>query len=166
MKIENLYTMGCRMTYQLIEKVAFTVIGKATTIIEKRKYAMLPQFWDDCKRDGTINKLLGPCGSRPIIGVGENVNVNGTFIYMIGIESETANIDGMKVMTIPKSTWAVFEPVLSEPRYVGPVWEYIFSDFLPNGEYKHANTPDLEVNYRIDIEQYTCEIWIPVVKKS
>jgi AraC family transcriptional regulator len=154
------------MTYQLIEKAAFTIIGKVTTIIDKRKYEMIPQFWNDCKEEGIINKLHKFGGSRPIIGVGENGNISGTFKYMIGIESETANVDELQVMIIPKSTWAVFEPVLSEPRYVAQVWKYIFSDFLPNGEYRLANTPDLEVNYRIGIEQYKCEIWIPVVNKG
>lgn len=153
------------MNYKVVEKEQFFVVGKAAIIDLENKYTLLPQFWEDCKKNGTIEKLHELGDGCTIIGAGENVSVNNAFKYMIGVEAEQAEDDTMQAMTIPKSTWVIFEPVLSEPKYVGPIWEYIFNDFLPNGKYDLANTPDLEVNRKIDEDSYTCEIWIPVVEK-
>ena len=133
---------------------------------------MIPKFWEECKKDGTIEKLHELGGSCTIMGIGENVYNDGFFKYMIGVEMDHVNaVSGARntlfqIKVIPKSTWVVFEPVLSKPRNVIPVWEYITKDFLPNCKYKMADTPDLEVNTKIDEAKYNCEIWIPVIEKQ
>jgi len=154
------------MKYRIQNKKAFTIMGKETLIRLEDKHAMLTRFWTDCHANGTIASLHELAGDGPIMGAGENVIHDGKFIYMIGIEGESTDTGAMKIMEIPKSTWVIFEPVLSEPKMVGAMWDYIFNDFLPNGKYNLANTPDLEVNHKVSDSKYMCEIWIPVIEKD
>ena len=144
---------------------SFSITGKSTFINQTEKYEQLPEFWTLCRNDGTI-EILHSTGSNTIIGVGDNSN-HCRFRYMIGTSSEIKPSANFDTWTVPASTWAVFDPVLSIPKCVGPVWQYIFSDFLPNGDFDLAHTPDLEINQKIcnPDAAYTCEIWIPVVKK-
>jgi AraC family transcriptional regulator len=152
--------------HRIVERDSFTVTGKSTVILSAEKYTLLPQFWQTCKEDGTIAQLHKFADSDTIIGVGDNNSVGDSFRYMISVETNRPAGDAYDTMIIPKSKWVVFEPVLSEPKYVGPIWEYIFKEFLPNGKYNLADTPDIEVNHKVSDDQYTCEIWIPVVEKQ
>ena len=54
------------------------------------------------------------------------------------------------------------------PEAIQNVWQRIYSEFLPQGIYSHAGTPDLEVYFEGDnsASDYRCEVWIPVVKKQ
>ena len=154
------------MNFKLIEREKFTVTGKTTTIRCKDSHIMIPEFWEECKKDGTIEALHRLSEGNIIMGVGEVPDNDDCFKYMIGAEMKQVKKSSMESMTIPKSTWAVFEPVISEPQNVIPIWNYIFNDFFPNGKYKFAHTPDLEVNKKIDEDRYTCEIWVPVIEKQ
>ena len=67
------------MNYKVIKREAFTVSGKSTTILCKESHVMIPEFWDECKKDGTIKKLHELGGTCAIMGIGENVYNNGSF---------------------------------------------------------------------------------------
>ena len=155
------------MNFRIIQRDSFSVIGKSTIITHVAKYEQLPQFWSCCHSDGTI-KMLHTLGDDTIIGVGDNNSSgNDSFRYMIGTSSDINPPVNLDSWIIPASTWIVFDPVLSIPELVGSVWKYIFNDFLPNNDYLLAPTPDLEVNQKINHSDadYTCEIWIPVLRK-
>lgn len=155
------------MNYHIVGRDSFRMIGKSTAISGEYKHGQLLQFWQDCHTDGTI-EILHSFSENPIIGAGTCGDANGNFEYMIGIAHEDSCPNGFSSWHIPASTWAVFDPIISVPDLVGSVWAYIFNDFLVNSQYGHANTPDLEVNHRIDnpSARYACEIWIPVIDKS
>ena len=152
------------MKYQIIEKESFSVIGKSALISNTDKYQQLPNFWQACHNDRTIEYLHSIAGDI-VMGIGSCADSEGNFNYMIGARSDIQPPQNWESWIVPKSLWVIFEPVISTPDRVGSVWEYIFNVFFSQGNYQHANTFDLEVNYRMKntSKDYTCEIWIPVV---
>ena len=51
-------------------------------------------------------------------------------------------------MTIPASTWAVFEIIGSMrplPNAMQDIWKRIYSEWLPNSGYEHAMLPEIEI---------------------
>ena len=154
------------MNFRIVTRSSFSITGKSTLIAKADKHAQLPAFWSLCRNDGTM-EALHAAGSDTVIGVGENNSHRDSFRYMIGTLAKADASHSFDKWVLPASTWVVFDPVLSTPECVGSVWEYIFTDFLPNGDYALAPTPDLEVNQKTSHPDadYTCEIWIPVVKK-
>ena len=92
---------------------------------------------------------------------------DGTCNYMLGIETTDTVPDGMCELSIPKSTWVIFESVGPIPEAIQNVWRRISSEFLPQGIYTHAGPPDLEVYFEGDnsTSDYRCEVWIPINKK-
>jgi len=153
------------MNYRIIEKESFKTLGKV--IITSQESNQIPQFWTDCWKDGTVDTLLENGKSDPLLGICYNAKDDGTFCYMIGIETKDVSIEGMESTIIPASTWAVFESVGAMPHAIQNVWKRVFSEFLPSSKYKHAGTPDLELYYEGDSskEDYRCEVWIPITKK-
>ena len=98
-----------------------------------------------------------------------------TFEYLIADPyTGQAVPDGCAVRTIPAFTWAVFPCVGALPNALQDVNRRIFSEWLPAlREYEFAagycvewyDDPAKYANGTQD-ENYVCEIWIPVKKKS
>lgn len=153
------------MNYRIVKKEAYEVTGKA--IVTSQENNQIPQLWANCWKDCTVNKLyeIGDCNS--LLGICYDAKSDGTFSYMAGIETKGAIAEDMETITIPASTWVVFESVGAMPNAIQNVWKRIFAEFFPESIYKHAGTPDLEVYYEGDnsAEDYRCEVWVPVVEK-
>ena len=154
------------MNYRIITKDSFSVIGKFISVSDNKKNIQIPAFWEKCHNDGTI-KMLHFIDGDKVMGIGCWGDESGNFDYMIGVESDLKTSSDLTIWNIPDSTWIIFEPVISTAEQVTKVWGYIINDFLPNSKYRHAETPDIEMNYKIkDCDaKYSCEIWIPVIKK-
>jgi AraC family transcriptional regulator len=159
------------MDYRIVEKEAFTVIGKSiqVTCEDGEHTRQIPKFWEKCHQDGTIAKLTS-------IGTGENLlgiildmqPGKGDFTYMIGTQADlTSSVKGFSVSTIPASTWAIFTCVGPLPGSIQSVFGRIFQEWFPATGYEHSGAPELEVYPPGDTmaEDYRCEVWIPVVKK-
>jgi AraC family transcriptional regulator len=90
------------------------------------------------------------------------------FTYMIAIEN-TDNLKNtdLRQISIPKSTWAVFQCKGPLPDAMQSVWKRIYSEWFPSTGYEHAGTPELEVYLpgSPDDENYISEIWIPIKDK-
>lgn len=156
------------MKYRIEEKEGFKVTGKS--IVALPADDRIRQFWCECIQDGTIDSLckIGLWKSAGgMLGVCYDMQDNGKFSYMIGVESISVP-DGMKSIDIPKSTWAIFEAEGPMPDVIKELWQRIFSEFLPQSAYKHACTVDLEVYFERDKSSPNCkcEVWIPVKKKD
>ena len=153
------------MNYRIEEKEDIRTVG--VVIKASQENNPIPDFWGECYENGTAEKLCKTSPGKPLIGICCNMNNDGTFNYMIGIETTAAVPDGMSELIIPKSTWAIFESVGPMPEAIQNVWQRIYSEFLPQGIYSHAGTPDLEVYFEGDnsASDYRCEVWIPVVEK-
>jgi AraC family transcriptional regulator len=87
------------MDYRIVEKEAFTVIGKSirVTCQDGEHTRQIPKFWEKCHRNGTIAKLAS-------IGTGENAwdllgyaAGKGRF-YLYDWNSSRSNITGERVL--------------------------------------------------------------------
>lgn len=157
------------MQYKMIKKPAFTVIGKSivTTQEENMKNQSIPKFWAACNQNGVRDALCKAESKRPLLGICYDEKPDGTFRYMVGVESDK-KVPDLESLTIQKANWAVFDVVGPMPGAIQKVWNDIFQNFLPSGNYDHANMPDFEAypEDNPDRPDYHSEIWIPVVPKK
>ena len=158
------------MNYKIVEKEAFSIIGKAKRIsmVEGENFKLVPLFWNECMQDGSCEWLQARAGGHGLFGVGLNCNKEETdFTYMIAVRYSGGEIpSGYVKEEVPTATWAVFEAVGALPDAVQELLKRIFSEWLPGTGYKLACAPELEVYYPGDIKspEYRCEIWIPICK--
>ena len=150
---------GTMMEYKIVEKAAFTVMGKSRMFNADTSNTEIPEFWQQHFREGENRKVCG------LYGVCLN-SEGKDFEYLIADNYDPCDKvpEGCVTKFIPAGTWAVFP---CNPGDLQKVNTKIWSEWLPNcKEYK------LSGNY--DIEMYTpphenpednyCEIWIPVEK--
>lgn len=152
------------MNYRVVERDSFKAAGKLVT--SSLENNIIPEFWDECKKDGTIDRLYEIGVNHCTLGMCFGYNDEGLNDYMVGIETNQDHIEGMKTVAVPKSTWLVFESVGSIDPTLGITWGRIYGEFLPQSIYKQAALPTMEKYFSQDVnaDDYYVEIWIPVVK--
>jgi AraC family transcriptional regulator len=152
------------MNYRVVEKDAFKATGRIVT--SSLENNITPQFWDKCKKDGTIDKLYEVGINKCTLGICFGYNDEGINDYMVGIETKHDFTENMKTVEIPKSAWLVFESVGPVNPTLGNTWTRIYGEFLPQSIYKQAPLPTFEKYFTndINVDNYYMEIWIPVVK--
>ena len=149
------------MNYQVVEKKAFTVIGRRLVTAEGGG------TWAVCKANETYTKILslGENGQESL-GLCFGFHAEGNNDYMVGIECETDH-PGFDKYKYPDTQWLVFsaEGKISE-KVLGNTWKRIYEEFLPQSKYKQAIYPTIEAYKIWDIEKDECivEIMIPVQK--
>ncbi|MCW3061123.1 MAG: AraC family transcriptional regulator [Capsulimonas sp.] len=166
------------MDYRIVEKPGFKVIGKALRVSTKdgENMKVIPKFWNQTMQDGDVGRLgmlASPSGvvGDAILGVcTEFQSDQQEFTYLIAVEKgEAPPPEDFVEKEIPAATWAVFDSVGGLPDAIQKVWGRIFSEFFPSTGFEHAEGgPELEVYPGGDVaaDDYKCEVWVPVVKKS
>ena len=150
----------CEMDYRLMEKDAFTVIGR------RRTTPFGGGTWGICKQDGSLIKLQGLGGpDSPLLGLCFGFDEAGNNDYMVGIEWTGQDTPDFETYTYPASAWLVFEVngTISE-QALGKTWKRIYGEFLPQSAYQQSGLPTIEVYKQWDEKTDTCrmEIHIPV----
>jgi AraC family transcriptional regulator len=159
------------MDYRIVEKEAFTVIGKSTGVTCRNGEHMrqIPRFWEECHQDGTTAELGSINTDGNLLGICLDTKPDQEgFTYMIASRTDvTTPPEGFSLRTIPASTWAIFTSVGPLPGAIQHVFGRIFQEWFPATGYKHAEAPELEVYPPGDTtaDDYRCEVWIPIVKK-
>ena len=153
------------MKYRVVERDDFKVAGKIIT--SSRENNIIGSFWEKCKKDGTINRLLDIGINSYTLGLCFGYNDQGVNDYMVGIETNRDDAEEIKVIQIPKSTWLVFDSVGPMNPTLGNTWGKIYGESLPQSNYKQAALPTVEKYYGNDVnaDDYHVEIWIPVMEK-
>jgi AraC family transcriptional regulator len=155
-----------------VEKVIDTTDGS--------NFVQIPQFWETCFRNGTIERLNGIPLSNPVKDLGKvnaimcyNMTDQNTFPYMIGVidfACDAAVPADMAAVDVGAFTWAIFRTENCKPseitEKIQALWTKIFPEWFPGSGYEHAAGPELELYYHIDENTSYSEVWIPVVKKS
>lgn len=161
------------LDYKMIEKDAFTVIGKKVKVSCKNNenFIVIPKFCGQCQKDGTFDFLEKLAQKEMgILGICANFREEtDNFDYYAAAVYQGGEIpQGMETLEIPKSTWAVFESVGPMPDAIQDVWKRVFSEWFPTSGYEHAVGPELEVYGPGDMSKpdYRCSVWIPVYKKG
>ena len=167
---------GNIMDYRIEKKDSFKVIVKKERFSSDNEVSKkeIPEFWDRCRKDGTIQKLcayMNPKGvfGNAIVGICFGVNAADKDLpYAIGAAYEDGDIDSaLTIEEIPSLTWAIFKCKGAMPNAIQELWHRIYSEFFPTSEYQPWGGIDFEVYPEGDIHSsnYESEIWISVVKK-
>lgn len=151
--------------YQIVEKEAFTVVGKSVNVSpqDNEHLRQIPKFWDECHQEGTISKLASIGKDGNMLGIMINMHT-----YMIACKANlSACEEGFTLNTIPASSWAIFTSVGPLPGAIQNLFIRIYQEWIPSSDFEHAGTPVIESYPPGDTSanNYRCEIWIPITKK-
>ncbi|WP_019912226.1 effector binding domain-containing protein [Paenibacillus sp. HW567] len=159
------------MEYKIVEKEAFTVIGKSMEVTTRdgENLRRIPEFWKETNVDGTYDKLLEIGVDKDLLGICMSMDMEKELLsYWIGVEgTPETDPQGYETAVVPAASWAVFTSVGPMPHAIQKVWQRIFQEWFPSTGYEHAGGPEFELYPLGDThaENYVCEVWIPVVKK-
>lgn len=157
------------MNYRIAREETFDVVGKSIRVTMKQAEdsRRIPQFWDECTRDGTIGQLQELSADKNLLGICMDVSPGrDDFTYMIAVRAGKGRAGGFATTEVPTATWAVFESIGPLPEAIQKTWKQIFSEGLPAAGFKHTDAPELEIYPPGDVTagNYRCEVWIPIVQ--
>ena len=89
------------------------------------------------------------------------------FEYMIGHEvNSTSHVpESMEIYRMEPSLYAVFKTVGPVTESVQKTWDYIYSVWFIESEYKHAGTHDIEYYY-YNQGELTADLYVPIESKT
>jgi len=155
------------MNYKIVEKEEMHIIGfkKWFSTENDSQMAEIPKMWDSVTEE-TAMRITGLSNNEGLVGLCADM-YDGGFDYWIGCMSDSECPADLESVTIPASTWAVFEiigPMRPLPNAMQDIWKRIYSEWLPNSVYEHAMLPEIEFYSSGDMmaEDYRSEIWIPI----
>lgn len=157
------------MKFELVKKEAMTFTGysKEFSNEDGKNYQEIPMFWGELFQNGKHGLLVPLQDELGTVGVSYDwSNETNSFKYMVGVRNDT-ELAGAERIVFEAKTYAVFTVKGACPKSVQDAVDYIHRDFLPNGIYRHAGGPEIEVYPAGDAreETYVCYYWIPVEEK-
>lgn len=134
----------------------------------------IPEFWNECGRDGSIQKLCGyikdSAQFKGLLGVCFSTEMTDSgFPYGIGAEYDgESDPQDFEIVEIPAYTYAVFTVRGRMPDAFRETYRKICTEFFPQSGYEYGNGVEIEVYPSADVQNpdYTCEIWIAVKLKK
>ncbi len=153
---------GTMTEYKIVEKAAFTIMGKVKRFSHDTQYQEIPKFWDEHYETGGGEIICGNYGICMDCG-------GKDFEYLIADNYMPCKEipEGCTTRVIPAGTWAVFSCKGALPRSIQELDNTIWSEWLPNcSDYKLAGDYSIEMYTPIpeNPEDTYCEIWVPVKK--
>ncbi len=155
------------MNYKIVKKEEMHIIGfkKWFSTENDSQLTEIPKMWDSVT-DELREQITALSNNDGVVGLCADM-YNGGFDYWIGCMSDGECPANLEEMTIPATSWAVFEVIGSMrplPNPMQDIWKRIYSEWLPNSGYQHAMLPEIEYYSAGDMmaDNYRSEIWIPV----
>lgn len=154
---------GTIMEYKIVEKAAFTVVGRSRRFQFETSYQEIPKFWDEHMSSPEVEKIMGMYGL--CIDTGEK-----DFEYYIADNyiPQKDIPEGCVTRTIPAGTWAIFPCKGPMVETLQSTNTRIWNEWIPNcKEYKLAGNYNIEAYFTPkgdDPKDDYCEIWVPVEK--
>ncbi|MDE6592239.1 MAG: AraC family transcriptional regulator [Oscillospiraceae bacterium] len=148
---------GTVMEYKIVEKAAFTVIGRSRRFLHENCYEEIPKFWQEHMKSPEAENIMG------MYGLSADTN-DKDFEYCIAdnYRPQKDIPNGYVTHTLPAGTWAVFPCRGPMVETLQSTNTRIWNEWLPNcREYRLSGNYDIEAYFGKD--DY-CEIWIPVEK--
>lgn len=155
------------LNYRIEAKEAFRIIGVSAPLSKEleENFFVIPQMWQNCVINGTIEKLSKMISTSPTGLLGISV-CNDTEQWKYFIAVATAQLcPEFEEYTVTATTWAIF-PGTGTNQSVQELERRIFTEWLPTSGYEYGNAPDIEVYINPDPENTVFEVWVPVRKKS
>lgn len=151
---------GNTMDYKIVEKDAFTIMGRKRSFSLEDSYDTIPKFWEEHWENGGCKVVLGMYGLC--------IDADGqSFDYYIADNyiSDKKVPEGYETRTLPAGIWAVFPCTLGTLQDTNTrMWK----EWLPNCVgYK------LGGNYNVEMygppcqenpQESYCELWLPLEK--
>lgn len=153
---------GTVMEYRIVEKAAFTVMGRSRSFNGETSYEEIPKFWQEHMQSEDSKIVCGMFGVC-LDGDGRNFEYLIADVYLPQNEIP----EGYVTRVIPAGTWAVFPCRGHLPKVLQNVNTKIWSEWLPNcKEYKLAGNYNIEMYTppKEDPRDNYSEIWVPVTK--
>ncbi|MBQ7920418.1 MAG: AraC family transcriptional regulator [Lachnospiraceae bacterium] len=151
---------GTMMEYKIVEKAAFTVMGRKRSFNVETSYQEIPKFWEEHMGDG---------GQKVVCGMyGLCIDLDGSdFDYLIAdnyLPWEEVPA-GYETRTLPAGAWAVFPCTL---RTLQDTNTRMWKEWLPNcKEYKLGGNYNIEMYgppLAEDPGSSYVELWLPIEK--
>lgn len=160
--IKGEINMKCRIE----KKPAFTVAGVKKTFRNDAEENLIPYFWRDLPQE-TYDKIISQSGGEPkgLLGLCADFDGEHEFDYYIAVSTNNSETGELDIIQIQEATWAIFEAEGTLMELLNRIWK----EWFPSSGYRRADNsiPDVEVYFDYDFpkENYTYELWYPVVKE-
>ena len=175
--VKLILTGGSIMEYRIEKKQAAKIICRRREFTkpgDDYTNREIPEFWNECGRDGSIQKLCGyikdSAQFKGLLGVCFSTEMTDSgFPYGIGAEYDgESDPQDFEIVEIPAYTYAVFTVRGRMPDAFREAYRKICTEFFPQSGYEYGNGVEIEVYPSADVQNhdYTCEIWIAVKPKK
>lgn len=175
--VKLILTGGSIMKYRIEKKQAAKIICRRREFTkpgDDYTNREIPEFWNECGRDGSIQKLCGyikdSAQFKGLLGVCFATEMTDSgFPYGIGAEYDgESDPQDFEIVEIPAYTYAVFTVRGRMPDAFRETYRKICTEFFPQSGYEYGNGVEIEVYPSADVQNpdYTCEIWIAVKPKK
>lgn len=163
---------GMAMEYRLVKRECFKVLVKAkqfrNEITADKENHEIPDFWEDCHKDGSVAELREMAASDEMYGMCAPITKESSYFkYGIGVlPKEGVEVpEGYEIWKVNPTEWAVFKCIGNNGDCISETWDKIFSEFLPGANYTMLDDVDFEVYpWGNSEEGVFCEVWIPIKK--
>lgn len=175
--VKLILTGGSIMEYRIEKKQAAKIICRRRAFTkpgDDYTNREIPEFWNECGRDGSIQKLCGyikdSAQFNGLLGVCFSTEMTDSgFPYGIGAEYDgESDPQDFEIVEIPTYTYAVFTVRGKMPDAFRETYRKICTEFFPQSGYEYGNGVEIEAYPSADVQNpdYTCEIWIAVKPKK
>ena len=103
-----------RYTWRIEQKSSFRLIGKGVKVscIDNVHYLKIPEFWNNCQRDGVFSRLISMDHNKPkglfgVFGAFDERTMEIEYAIMT-ISNQELPPDFMEII-IPETTWVIFD---------------------------------------------------------
>lgn len=175
--VKLILTGGSIMEYRIEKKQAAKIICRRREFTkpgDDYTNREIPEFWNECGRDGSIQKLCGyikdSAQFKGLLGVCFSTEMTDSgFPYGIGAEYDgESDPQDFEIVEIPAYTYAVFTVRGRMPDAFRETYRKICTEFFPQSGYEYGNGVEIEAYPSADVQNpdYSCEIWIAVNPKK
>lgn len=158
-----------RYSWEIKYNASFRLIGKSIKVSCKDNlhYAKIPEFWNNCQKNGTFTQLISMDTGTPggLFGLFGNYDETAKEIeYSIMVSSIYELPEEFHEVIIPAAVWAVFDCRGAVPQAIQNGWKYLNEEWLVKYPFQHAPYPELEwySTGNSYAEDYLSQIWIPI----
>ena len=160
-------------SWKLEQKEGFRLVGKRIIVSceDNLHFKKIPEFWNECQRDGTFAKLISmdtdvPKGIFGLFGTYEEQSSEMEYSIMARSDQELPH--GFTEVNIPGATWAIFDCRGPVPQAIQKGWQYLNEEWLVKYPFQHAQCPEIEwySNGNAYDSSYLSQIWIPIVEEE
>lgn len=175
--VKLILTGGSIMEYRIEKKQAAKIICRRREFTkpgDDYTNREIPEFWNECGRDGSMQKLCGyikdSAQFKGLLGVCFSTEMTDSGLpYGIGAEYDgESDPQDFEIVEIPAYTYAVFTVRGKMPDAFRETYRKICTEFFPQSGYEYGNGVEIEAYPSADVQNpdYSCEIWIAVKPKK